>query len=270
MGRKRTNPAWDNWLGEIRTDHELLRRALQSRTDFDSFLARYRRYVLAYLKGYLTRHEQVADADAADEAARLIWRELKRAFPAYLSDEWKKGTNTFRDILYDGVHEAYGTWFRPATRALISPGAADAKAWNAELRRACIRNALAKLKDYQAAHRAEQNRSYDLFRLWDKHANRKDKRQNKKLAELAAMFAAMPGGQQLKPVTFRKALGKAKDRFGRFLHEEVGVLVFKGEVASPEEYIRAFEELHLLREYALKSKACRLLLGLGGQEDEDE
>ena len=77
----------------------------------------------------------------------------------------------------------------------------------------------------------------------------------------------MPGGRRLDPPAFRKALGRARDQFGKYLFEEVAAWIVERDASGPEIYRQAFEEMDLMDDYALKSKSCRWLLGL---EDEDD
>ncbi len=254
------NSEWERRMQKLRTDQGLVGEALGNPNTFKKMMHRYYGPVAGYLTFFLLRHKLASNEKAAGEAAELIWEELKRMLPERLAEEWGQGGKTFRDLLREGVHITCHSWSKPATRALISPGPDDDVEWKHQMRRALLGKALEKLKAYQREHEGKGNLYYVIFRLWDGH--REDS-----LEALNARLASLPGGRRLDPPAFRKALGRARDQFGKYLFEEVAAWIVERDASGPESYRQAFEEMDLMDDYALKSKSCRWLLGL---EDEDD
>lgn len=256
------NSEWETRLAGFRTDCGLVEIALQDPTKAQELLARYRKPVMGYLNWFLIYHKLVADEDAAAGAARVIWNELRRAFPERLANGWGEGKKGFRELLREGVYLAYHSWMKPATRKLISPGAADDQTWRDMIRQALLDRALEKLKAYQRANERKGNRYYVIFRLWDK--NRLDTNH-----VLNARLAAHPNGRRLDAENFKQSLGRARNKFGEYLFEEVATWLAQHEPSKLEQYLSTFEELDLMDDYAMKSKTCRWLLGLEDEEEVD-
>ncbi len=249
------NSEWEKRTRELLTNRGLVGEALESPKAFEKLMQRYRNPVVGYLKCFLLRHKLVSDETAAGEAATLIWEELKRVLPDRLAKESAQGRKSFRVLLREGAHIACHSWSKPATHGLISSEPDDDKAWQEEMRRALLGKALERLKAYQREHEGKGNLYYVIFRLWDEH-------RDDSLDVLNARLAALPGGRRLDPPAFRKALGRARDQFGKYLFEEVAAWIAQRDVPRPKEFIQVFEEMGLLDDYALKSKPCRWLLGL--------
>lgn len=254
------NSEWERRMRELRTDQGLVGESLRNPAKFKYLMRPYLNAVEAYLTGFLLRHKLAPDETAAREAAKRIWSELNRELPGRLAEEWGRGKKRFRDLLREGVHIACHRWSKPATRALIAPGPDDDREWKDQMRRELLGRALEKLKAYQREHEGKGNLYYVIFRLWDGH-------RDESLDEINDRLAALPGGRRLDPAAFRKALGRARDQFGKYLFEEVAAWIAERDAAGPESYRQAFEEMDFMDDYALKSKSCRWLLGLDDEDD---
>ena len=207
MPSKARNSEWERRMQELRTDQGLVRDALRHPSKFQAMMKRYHRPVMGYVICILLRHKLASNENAAVEAAKLIWEELIRTLPEKLARMGMR-KQSFRDLLRKGIHIAIHSWSKPITRALISTGPDDDKAWKDEERKALLEKALEKLKSYQREHEVKGNLYYVIFRLWDRH--REDS-----LDELNDRLAALPGGRRLDPQAFRKALSRARDQFGK-------------------------------------------------------
>jgi hypothetical protein len=252
------NSEWERRMQELLTNRGLVASALRNRAAFERLIAKYRDPAVGYLSWLLARHKIVGD-DAVAETARLIWAELGRELPAKLAESWHDGAASFRDLLLEGVHEAYYRWSRPVTRALIVPQADDDRAWTGCLRRDLPEKARQRLRSYQRQHQARGNLYYAIFRLWEKHPD-------ESLEALRGRLESLPGGRQLDPAAFRQALGRARDKFGGYLFDEVAACIATGDAPTPEQMVKAFQEFDLMRDYVLPSKHCRWLLGLDDGE----
>jgi hypothetical protein len=253
------NSEWERRMHELRTNQGLVGKSIHSPHVFAVMLKRYYKPVAGYLTYFLLRHKLAPDEKAAGDAAELIWEELKRSLPERLAGEWAQGKKSFRDLLREGVHLACHSWSKPATHALLLSGADDDNAWKDQIRRDLLDKALERLKAFQREHEGKGNLYYVIVRLWEE--NREDS-----LEGLNARLAALPGGRRLDPRAFRKAFGRARGKFLTYLYEEVAAWIVERDLVGPEELLRAFEELDLLDDYALKSKYCRWQLGLEDEE----
>ena len=260
MAGYKHNSEWDRRLRELQTDQGLVGNSMNDPDIFMSMMSRYQGVVTGYVASFLLRHKLVSDEKEADEASALIWQELHRVLPGTLAEKWGRGKKSFRDLLRKGVHRACHTWSKPATRALLSPGPTDDAAWKEGERRMLLAKALEKLKAYQREHERKGTLYYVIFRLSEEH-------KEESYDELDGRLAALPGGRRLGSAAFRKAIGRARDQFGRYLFEEVAAWVAERDTPSPEKYVKVFEELDLMDDYARKSKSCRWLLGLEDSED---
>lgn len=261
------NSEWERrTLGRL-TDRGLVGEALGNEEAFRKLMKRYQGIVTGYLKWFLLRHKLVPDEKAGAEAAAQIWGELTTAMPAKLAKKWSFGSTRFRDLLLEGTHEAYYGWhkrnqYKPPVMGLVTPGQEDNAEFYRKAREDLLGKARAKLKSYQREQEGRKNLYHVVFCLWDNH---RDERYD----SLNARLAALSGGHPLDPRNFRKTLNRAQDKFGYYLFDEVAAWVAQREMPSQETYRQAFEELDLMDDYAMKSKACRALLGIEDDEDEE-
>lgn len=263
------NSEWERrTLGRL-TDRGLVGDALGNETAFRKLMKRYQGIVTGYLKWFLLRHKLVPDEKAGAEAAAQIWCELITAMPAKLAEKWSLGGTSFRDLLLEGTHEAYYGWhkrnqYKPPVMGLVTPGQVDNEEFYRKAREDLLSKAREKLKSYQREQegkKKKKNLYHVVFCLWDDHREHHD--------SLNARLAALSGSDPLDPNNFRKTLNRARDKFGYYLFDEVAAWVAQREVPSQEKYRRAFEELDLMDDYAMKSKSCRALLGIEDDEDEE-
>lgn len=249
------NTAWIEWNSELRTNRELVQKAMIDPNHFDKLMRRHRHASLGYLDWFLLKHKIVLDPEARKAAALQIWGVAKQTLPGLLRTVWSQGNIGFRKVLYKAMSDGYYEWekmraYKPGIDGLASPMLGEEE----ELLRRQREDVLGYARERLRLHSEEKkNQRYAVFMAWeaDKDGRRRD---------LAARLAAT--GQRLNDDDFRKTLGRAWDQFGRYLADEVLELFGERDDLTVAKFRDACEQLDLMEDYALNSKYCRRLLGL--------
>jgi hypothetical protein len=254
MGSYKKNSEWEERTHELLTDRGRLCESLGDLEAFAGFMNRYRPAVEAYLHAFLLRNKLVVDEKSASDAVRLLWSWLTDHLPPKVAAQWKSGESSFRDLLCEGMHDAYHSWAKPATRTLMMTSHDNADL-NRRIRDLLLQQARDKLKAYARENESRGTLYFKLFTMREAHLG-------EDLESLRIRFAKLPGARELSAVNFRKTLSRARDLFAKFLFDDAEAALVAGNLTSRDDFLKVLEELDLWEKYLSKSKYCRWMLGM--------
>jgi hypothetical protein len=261
MARHKAVSEWMRRNRALITDQALVMAAIDDPDRCRELMSRYRKSSWGYIDWFLLIHKIVVDADGRKAATRGIWEGVLATMPERLATRWSQGNVGFRVLLCEAIHESYFGWqkmgaYKPSIDGLASPIPGD----EAELLRWQRFEILEKARErLRLDGEKTRTKRYQSFLAWEADKNASHHTLNVAMARMA-------GCRPLDPQDFRQTLSRARDRFGRYLAEEVGRLFAEKDGLDVDKFRDAFEKLDLMEDYALKSKHCRELLDLADDE----